>query len=106
MGQSMGNTRSATYRTIGDTSDCRVFYHGTCSSNMARSWLCMRVVDILGNRVDINGCLQIVCTPRCANLGGRVVWSYHCGDPSPSHLGGEGKNSALLLVEAKRTCHT
>lgn len=106
MGQSMGNTRSATYCTIGDTSDCRVFYLGSCSSNMARSWLCMRVVDILGNRVDINGCLQIVCTSRCADRGGRVVWSYHCGDPSPTDLGGEGKNSALLLVEAKRTCHT
>ena len=106
VGQSMGNTRSATDRTIGDSCDCRVFYLSTCSSNMARSWLCMRMVDVLGNRVDINGCLQIVCTPRCTNHGGRVVWSYHCADPSPTDLGSEGENSALLLVEANRTCHT
>lgn len=106
LGQSMGNTRSATDRTIGNSCDRRVFYLSTCSSNMARSWLCMRMVDVLGNCLDISGCLQIVCTSRCSNLGGRVVWSYHCADPSPADLGGEGKNSALLLVEAKRTCHT
>ena len=106
VGQSMGNTRSATDRTIGNSCDRRVFYLSTCSSNMARSWLCMRMVDIVGNRLDISGCLQIVCTSRRANLGGRVVWSYHCADPSPTDLGSEGENSALLLVEANRTCHT